>query len=91
MGHFEHVPQGEDAGDTPVLAARRARYGLILFAIYFALYVGFMLLNVLDPSMMESTPIAGLNLAILYGFALIAAAFVLAMIYAWLCREPSEG
>ena len=87
MGHFEHVPQGKDAGDTPVLAAKRARHGLVLFLIYLALYVGFMLLNVLDPKVMESTPIAGLNLAILYGFALIAAAFVLALVYAWLCRE----
>ena len=90
MAHFEHVPQEQDAGDTPVLAARRARYGLILFAIYLALYVGFMLLNVLDPAVMETTPLAGLNLAILYGFTLIAAAFVLAMVYAWLCREPSK-
>ncbi len=90
MAHFQHAPQEPDAGDTPLLAARRARYGLILFAIYVVLYAGFMLLNVLDPALMESTPLAGLNLAILYGFAPIAAAFVLALIYAWLCREPSE-
>ncbi len=90
MAHFGHTPQGEDAGDTPVLAARRARYGLALFSIYLALYVGFMLLNVFDPAVMETTPIAGLNLAILYGFLLIAAALVLALVYAWLCRDPSS-
>lgn len=86
MAHFGEVSQQKDEGDTPGLAARRARYGLILFSIYLALYVGFMLLNVLAPAVMETTPIAGLNLAILYGFVLIFAAFALALVYAWLCR-----
>jgi uncharacterized membrane protein (DUF485 family) len=86
MAHFGDVPKEKDEGDTPVLAARRSRHGLILFSIYLVLYVGFMLLNVLDPAVMETTPIAGLNLAILYGFALIFAAFALALVYAWLCR-----
>jgi len=88
MGHFEHAaPSTEDRGDTPALAARRARYGLVLFAIYFLLYIGFLLLNVIDPAAMELTPVAGLNVAILYGFGLIVAALVLALLYAWLCRE----
>jgi uncharacterized membrane protein (DUF485 family) len=88
MGHFEHsAPPSEDRGDTPELAARRARYGLGLFAVYFLLYAGFLLLNVIDPAMMEQTPIAGLNVAILYGFGLIIAALALALVYAWLCRE----
>ncbi len=89
MAHFSHAPQAPDASDTPELAAKRARYGLVLFTIYLVFYAGFMLLNVLAPAVMESTPIAGLNLAILYGFLLIVAAFVLALVYAWLCRESS--
>jgi hypothetical protein len=28
--------------------------------------------------------------AILYGFALIVAAFVLAMLYGWLCRDSGD-
>ncbi|MSR57862.1 MAG: DUF485 domain-containing protein [Planctomycetaceae bacterium] len=91
MAHFDNAPKAHDAGDTPVLAARRARHGMILFLIYFVLYVGFILLNVLDPKLMETTPVAGLNLAILYGFVLIAAALILALVYAWLCREPAAG
>jgi hypothetical protein len=31
----------------------------------------------------------GVNLAIWYGFGLIGGALVLALIYAWLCREPA--
>jgi uncharacterized membrane protein (DUF485 family) len=85
MAHFDHAP----AEDEPVNehdARRRARYGLWLFAIYLVLYAGFMLLNVFAPATMEMTPFAGVNLAVLYGFALIAAALILALVYAWLCR-----
>lgn len=84
--------------DQPRIIARNARYGLILFAIYVVLYLGFMLLSVLRPDLMDAEPLgegvpgAGVNLAILYGFGLIAAALVLALIYMVLCRERgSEG
>ena len=39
---------------------------------------------------MEVTPFAGVNLAILYGFALILAALVFALLYGWLCSR-GEG
>lgn len=87
MAHFDHGHNQTDVSDNPEFAAKRARYGLILFAIYLALYAGFMLLNAFAPKLMESTPFAGVNLAILYGFVLIIAALVLALVYAWLCRE----
>ena len=57
------------------------RFGLILFAIYLTIYAGFVLINAIAPSLMESTPVAGLNLAILYGFGLIITAFVLSIFY----------
>ena len=43
-------------------------------------------MNAFAPKLMETTPLWGVNLAILYGFALILAAFALALVYAWLCR-----
>ncbi len=58
-----------------------SRIGLALFLLYTLLYGGFVLLNVFWPKSMEATPIAGVNLAILYGFGLIGAAFVMALIY----------
>jgi uncharacterized membrane protein (DUF485 family) len=67
-------------------SARQTRYGQILFVLYLVLYSGFVLLNAFAPSAMERTPFAGVNLAILYGLALIAFAFVLAVFYDWLCR-----
>jgi uncharacterized membrane protein (DUF485 family) len=86
MGHFDQAPTEEEPVDEAA-AQRRARLGLALFCIYSLLYGGFMLLNVFDPAFMETTPLAGINLAILYGFGLIAAALVLALVYAWLCRQ----
>ena len=68
---------------------RNARIGLILFTLYLLLYGGFVLLNTFAPQMMEWTPVAGVNLAILYGFGLIIAALVLALLYGILCG-PSE-
>jgi uncharacterized membrane protein (DUF485 family) len=70
---------------------RRMRLGLVLFAVYLALYIGFVLLNALAPDRMESTPFAGLNIAILYGLALIFAAFALALVYEVLCRRIDKS
>lgn len=63
------------------METRANRLGLVLFFIYTAIYTGFVLINAVAPTLMESTPIAGINLAILSGFGLIIVAFVLAMIY----------
>ena len=68
---------------------RHSRLGLILFFLYLLLYGGFVLLNTFSPETMELTPVAGVNVAILYGIGLIFAALVLALIYGIFSR-PSE-
>lgn len=68
------------------MLSRNARIGLVLFAIYLLFYGGFVLLSALVPEVMEVTPVAGVNLAILYGFALIVVALGFAGLYGWLCR-----
>ena len=68
-----------------VLAARNARYGMVLFVIYLLIYGGFVV-SVFWPEVMAREALFGVNLAITYGFALIAIAMVLALIYTWLCR-----
>ena len=70
---------------------RNARIGLVLFFVYLAFYGGFVLLAAFAPATMARTPWAGVNLAIWYGFALIAAALLLALIYGWLCRIEVAG
>jgi uncharacterized membrane protein (DUF485 family) len=67
------------------------RLGLALFAVYLLLYGGFVLLAAFAPDSMETTPVAGVNLAIWYGFGLIAAAFVLALVYGWACRSDQQS
>ena len=86
MAALHHAPNIKGADEHPEIASRNSRYGLALFAVYLALYAGFMLLNAFLPQLMEHTPVAGVNLAILYGFGLIVAALLLALVYGWLCR-----
>lgn len=69
------------------MTGRNSRLGFALFAIYLVLYGGFVLVNAFAPRMMEQTPYAGINLAVLSGFGLIVSAFVLAMIYGLACKD----
>jgi uncharacterized membrane protein (DUF485 family) len=69
--------------------SRNSRNGLILFAVYLLFYGGFVFINTFDPTSMERTPIAGLNLAVLYGFGLIIGAVVLSAVYGVLCGDAS--
>jgi len=88
-------PHHEDHPDT---ISRTARRGLMLFVLYFALFCGFLLLNLFSPSAMQDTVVPifkgyyinlhGLNLALLYGIGLIVAAVLLAFLYMRLTRTP---
>ena len=91
MAGMEHGVQHPKELENPVLAARNARYGMVLFLIYLSVYVGFVGLNAVRPELMELTPAWGLNVAILYGLALIVFAMVLALVYCWLCRAIQTG
>lgn len=67
------------------------RTGFVLFTFYLLLYGGFVALAAFSPIAMEATPLAGVNVAIWYGFGLIAAAIFLALIYGWLCRSNTPS
>jgi len=72
------------------MQTRNSRIGLVLFGVYLLLYGGFVGLNTFAPQSMETTPWAGVNLAILYGFGLILAALVLAVVYGLLCKPTDD-
>jgi hypothetical protein len=82
--------------DHPETISRTARRGLALFVVYFALYAGFLLLNIFKPEAMQDTvlPVGGewflylhgLNLALVYGMFLILAAILMAFWYMRLTR-----
>ncbi len=84
MHDHENVREAEN----PQLVTRNTRTGLWLFVVYLALYAGFMGLSTFAPQVMKIRPFGGLNLAVLYGFGLILAALILAIIYLLLCRRP---
>ena len=69
---------------------RNGRFGFILFGIYLLLYGGFVLLNTFAPQTMDVLPFAGVNLAIWYGFGLILAALILALIYGFYCKPDDK-
>ena len=83
--HSTTAAETEHAGTI----ARNARIGLQLFAVYFVVYAGFVVVNAFRPDWMEKTPLAGINVAILYGFSLIVGALVMSLIYGWLCYSPA--
>lgn len=58
-----------------------SRLGLALFWIYVLLYGGFMALVLVRPDLLSWRPFGGVNLAIAAGMGLIAAAFILAVVY----------
>jgi uncharacterized membrane protein (DUF485 family) len=68
-----------------------SRVGLVLFTLYLLLYGGFVYLAAFSPQTLEGTPLAGVNLAIWYGFGLIGSAFVLALVYGFACELKGRG
>jgi uncharacterized membrane protein (DUF485 family) len=73
------------------ISTRTTRIGLALFAVYTVVYGAFVLLAAFSSETMEATPLAGVNVAIWYGFGLIVAAIVLALAYGWACRSSSDS
>ena len=71
----------------PAAERHNARLGLRLFAVYFAGYAGFVAVTALAPADV-GRPVGGLTAAVVAGFALIAGAVVLSLVYALLCRNP---
>lgn len=71
------------------MEVHNARIGFILFAVYSVIYGAFVLLNAFVPDTMEIKPVAGINLAILYGFGLIIVALLLALVYGLMCQTES--
>jgi uncharacterized membrane protein (DUF485 family) len=76
--------------DHPDDIARNARYGIILFIVYVVFYAGFVALAAFSMDAMRAE-FGGVNVAIIYGMALIVLAFVLALIYMAICRDRSGG
>lgn len=73
------------------MAGRNARLGLVLFGLYAVCYAAFVLTNAFAAGVMEWTPLAGMNLAVLSGFGLIVLALVLALIYGVTAKNEPDS
>ena len=80
------APVAKEQEDAAVVT-HNTRLGVILFVVYVLLYGGFMALSAFWPEVMSKPCLLGANLAVVYGFALIVAALVLALIYMKVCRK----
>ena len=65
----------------------KSRLGIRMFIFYSLFYASFVAINLINPLAMAQIVFAGLNLATVYGFALIVIALIAALIYDWLCRR----
>lgn len=82
MLHEPATPAGKDpAGPYKI------RLGIWMFVFYSLFYASFVAINLINPLAMATIIFAGLNLATVYGFALIIVALIEALIYDWLCRR----
>lgn len=68
-------------------APYKMRLGLWMFLFYSLFYAGFVAINLLNPLAMGTIVFLGLNLATVYGFALIIVALIEALIYDGMCRQ----
>jgi len=68
----------------------KTRIGISIFLAYAAAYVGFVVVNLLAPTLMAKNIMFGLNLAVVYGFGLIIVALILALIYNHLCARREK-
>lgn len=84
-----HEPAAKTGKDPA--AAYKTHLGVWMFAIYSLLYAGFVAINLIRPQMMESTVLAGLNLAVVYGFGLIIVALVQALLYDAMCNRRERA
>lgn len=82
MLHEPATPAGKDPAGP-----YKMRLGIRMFIFYSLFYASFVAINLLAPLAMAKIVFAGLNLATVYGFALILVALIEALIYDWLCHQ----
>jgi len=82
MLHEPATPTGKDPAGP-----YKMRLGIWMFLFYSLFYASFVAINLINPLAMAAIVFAGLNLATVYGFALIIVALIEALIYDGMCRK----
>ena len=68
----------------------KAKLGIKLFWLYCIIYMGFVGIAVFSPALMKTPVLAGTNLAIIYGMALIIFAIILGLVYNHACTKKEN-
>jgi len=68
----------------------KAKLGIKLFWLYCLVYTGFVALAVFATETLKTPVLAGVNLAIIYGMALIVFAIILGLIYNHVCTKKEN-
>jgi uncharacterized membrane protein (DUF485 family) len=83
-----HEPVAQLEKDNAI--AYKTTTGIWMFVLYGLVYLGFIVINIVNPVLMETIVFAGLNLAVVYGIGLIVFALILAVIYNALCVKKEQ-
>jgi uncharacterized membrane protein (DUF485 family) len=83
-----HEPAAKEEKD--LASAWKAKLGIKLFWLYCIIYMGFVGLAVFATETMKTPVLAGTNLAIIYGLALIIFAIILGLIYNHVCTKKEN-
>jgi len=84
MGHGPAVKLGKDNA-----AGYKTKIGISMFTLYTLVYFGFVVINAVNPALMQKT-VFGQTLAVSYGFGLLFLALILAVIYNKLCTAAEK-
>ena len=76
--------------DADNAAVKKSKLGVILFIVYTLVYIGFVVIGLVDPELLGLHVIGKQNLAIIYGFGLIVLAIVMGFIYNALCTRLED-
>jgi uncharacterized membrane protein (DUF485 family) len=82
---MQHGPAVELGRDLSI--PKKTRLGVVFFIIYLAIYTGFVVIGSLFTDSLSVRVFAGLNLAVVYGMALIILAAVLGLFYNHYCTK----
>ncbi len=82
MLHEPATPAGKDPAGP-----YKMRLGIRMFIFYSLFYASFVAINLISPKTMGAVVFLGLNLATVYGFALIIVALIEALIYNAMCHK----
>ncbi|MBM4152518.1 MAG: DUF485 domain-containing protein [Kiritimatiellaceae bacterium] len=68
----------------------KSKLGVKLFWLYSVIYAGFVGLAVFATETLKKPVLAGVNMAIIYGMALIISAVLLGVIYNYFCTKKED-